>query len=348
MGQTVKALQATNSDYSSFERTTIVRRDLHPDDVAIDIKYCGICHSDIHNVDNDFGKSTFPMIPGHEITGVVSAVGSNVTDLKVGDHVGVGCFIDSCGECDHCLNGQEQFCEKGVVVVFNSTDYEGNLTYGGYSQSIVVKDHFAVKIPDKMDLAVASPLLCAGITTYSPMKKWHVSPGKRVGIIGLGGLGHIAVQFAHALGASVTVLGHSESKKDEAAQFGADAYYVTSDDQTFKDLAGQFDFILNTTAASLDVDRFLGLLKMDGAMVYVGLAAEPQSFHVFSLFAGEKIITASNVGGLPMTQEMLNFAAEHDVAPKIEMISIDDVPEAYKKILNSDVRYRFVIDMATL
>ncbi|MDD9149653.1 MULTISPECIES: NAD(P)-dependent alcohol dehydrogenase [unclassified Sporolactobacillus] len=348
MSQEVKAFRATSPDYSSFERCTIIRRDLRPDDVAIDIKYCGICHSDIHQVDNDFGNSTFPIIPGHEITGVVSAVGSEVTDFKIGDHVGVGCFVDSCGECENCLNGQEQFCEKGVVVVFNSTDYDGHLTYGGYSQSIVVKDHFVVKIPDNMDLAVASPMLCAGITTYSPMNKWHVGPGKRVGIIGLGGLGHIAVQFAHALGAEVTVLGHSASKKDEAGQFGADAYYVTGDDQTFKGLAGQFDFILNTTAVSLDVDRFLGLLKMDGVMVYVGLASEPQSFHVFSLFAGEKIITASNVGGLPMTQEMINFAAEHNVAPKIEMISIDQVSEAYKRILNSDVRYRFVIDMATL
>lgn len=343
-----KILQATNTDYSSFERAMIERRELKANDVAIEIKYCGICHSDIHQVDNDFGNAVFPMVPGHEITGVVTSVGKTVTKFKAGDKVGVGCFIDSCGECEFCVRGEEQFCTKGVVVVFNSTDYEGNNTYGGYATDIVVKEDFVIAIPEKMDLAIASPLLCAGITTYSPMKKWNVGPGKKVAIIGLGGLGHIAVQFAHKLGAEVTVLGHSASKKEEATQFGADAYYLTSEADTFTELAGKFDFILNTVAVSLDVDAYISLLKVNGVMVYVGLAGEPQAFRVGSLFGKQAIITASNVGGIPMTQEMIEFAAENEVAPKIEVINADQVSEAYERVLNSDVRYRFVIDMETL
>jgi uncharacterized zinc-type alcohol dehydrogenase-like protein len=343
-----KVLRALNSDHSSFERGYIERRELQAKDVAIDIKYCGICHSDIHQVDNDFGNAVYPMVPGHEISGVVSSVGSDVTKFKVGDKVGIGCFVDSCGECEYCLRGDEQFCTKGVVVVFNSTDYEGNNTYGGYANNIVAKENFVIGIPEAMDLAAASPLLCAGITTYSPMKKWNVGPGKKVGIIGMGGLGHIAVQFAHKMGAEVTVLGHSKSKQAEAAQFGADAYYLTSDPETFTSLAGQFDFILNTVAVSLDVNAFVRLLKVDGVLVYVGLATEPQEFYVGSLFGNQATITASNVGGIAMTQEMINFAAENEVLPKIEIISADQIEEAYERILNSDVRYRFVIDMATL
>ncbi|MBO0422944.1 NAD(P)-dependent alcohol dehydrogenase [Enterococcus plantarum] len=343
-----KVLQATDSNYASFERSVIERRALKPDDVAIDIKYCGICHSDIHQVDNDFGAGAYPMVPGHEISGIVSAIGDQVTDFKVGDRVGVGCFVDSCGKCEYCLRGEEQFCVQGVVIVFNSKDYDGNLTYGGYSQSIVVKDRFVIHVPESLDLAEASPLLCAGITTYAPMKRWNVGPGKKVAIIGMGGLGHIAVQFAHALGAEVTVLGHSESKKNEAQQFGADAYYLTSDPETFKQLKGQFDFILNTVAVSLDVDLYLSLLTVNGAMVYVGLATEAQTFHVGSLFGNQATITASNVGGIPMTQEMINFAAEKNVLPRIEMITVDQVSVAYERVLNSDVKYRFVIDMETL
>lgn len=343
-----KVLQATDSNYASFERSVIERRALKPDDVAIDIKYCGICHSDIHQVDNDFGSGVYPMVPGHEITGIVSAVGDQVTEFKVGDRVGVGCFVDSCGECDSCLRGEEQFCTQGVVVVFNSKDYDGNLTYGGYSQRIIVKDRFVIHVPGSLDLAEASPLLCAGITTYAPMKRWNVGPGKKVAIIGLGGLGHIAVQFAHALGAEVTVLGHSESKKNEAQQFGADDYYLTSDPETFKQLKGQFDFILNTVAVSLDVDLYLSLLTVNGAMVYVGLATQAQTFHVRSLFGNQATITASNVGGIPLTQEMINFAAENNVLPRIETITVDQVPDAYERVLDSDVKYRFVIDMETL
>jgi uncharacterized zinc-type alcohol dehydrogenase-like protein len=229
-----------------FERTTIERRELRPDDVLIDIKYCGICHSDIHFAYNEWGTGIFPMVPGHEIAGVITAVGSDVTKFAVGDRVGVGCFVNSCGACEYCLRGDEQFCTKAVVVVFNSLDYDGNLTYGGYSQKIVVKERFVVRIPDSLELDVASPLLCAGITTYSPLKHWNVGPGKKVAVVGMGGLGHIAVQFAHAMGAEVTALSQTLNKKEEAIGFGADHYYATNDSTTFTELAGQFDLILNT------------------------------------------------------------------------------------------------------
>ncbi|WP_176585631.1 NAD(P)-dependent alcohol dehydrogenase [Priestia megaterium] len=331
-----------------FEKTTIERRDLRPDDVLIDIKYCGICHSDIHNAHNDFGRAVFPMVPGHEIAGVVTAIGSEVTKFSVGDRVGVGCFVDSCGECEFCLKGEEQFCKKGVVVVFNSIGYDGDLTYGGYSQHIVVKDKFVVHIPDSLDLAVASPLLCAGITTYSPLKHWNIGPGKKVAIVGMGGLGHLAVQFAHTLGAEVTVLSQTMNKKEEAFGFGADHYYATNDSSTFTELAGRFDLILNTVSANIDVDAYLSTLNVDGTLVNVGLPNKPDQYSVFSLFAGRRSITASNVGGIRETQEMLDFSAEHGIAPMIEVINADQVDEAYERVLRNDVRYRFVIDMSTL
>jgi alcohol dehydrogenase (NADP+) len=344
---TTRVLSVSNAK-APFERTTIERRELRPDDVLIDIKYCGICHSDIHNAHNDFGSGVFPMVPGHEIAGVVTAVGSAVTKFAVGDSVGVGCFVDSCGECEFCLKGEEQFCKKGVVVVFNSIGYDGNLTYGGYSRKIVVKDKFVVRIPDGLDLDVASPLLCAGITTYSPLKHWNVGPGKKVAIVGMGGLGHIAVQFAHAMGAEVTVLSQTMNKKEEAFGFGADHYYATNDPATFSRLAGQFDLILNTVSANIDVDAYLSTLNVDGTLVNVGLPNKPDQYNVFSLFAGRRSIAASNVGGIRETQEMLDYAAQHGIAPMIEVIGADQVDEAYDRILRSDVRYRFVIDIATL
>ncbi|MCY8565582.1 NAD(P)-dependent alcohol dehydrogenase, partial [Bacillus sonorensis] len=303
-----------------FEQTTIECRELKADDVLIDIKYCGICHSDIHLVHNDFGGSSYPMVPGHEIAGVVTAVGTKVTKFAVGDRVGVGCFVDSCGECKYCLRGDEQFCTKGVVVVFNSLDYDGNPTYGGYSQKIVVKENFVVRVPEALELDVASPLLCAGITTYSPMKHWNVGPGMKVAILGMGGLGHLAVQFAHAMGAEVTVLSQTMNKKDEAIGFGADHYFATSDPATFTELAGQFDIILNTVSSNIDVDAYLSLLSVDGTLVNLGLANKPDQYNVFSLFAGRRSISASNVGGIRETQEMLDFSAQHGIAPKIEVI----------------------------
>ncbi|ETY72576.1 zinc-binding dehydrogenase [Lactiplantibacillus fabifermentans T30PCM01] len=344
----VKALQADHSDFSSFHQTTIVRRDLRANDVAIDVKYCGICHSDISQVEGIDDVFKHPIVPGHEITGIVSAIGPDVTDFKVGDRVGVGCFIDSCGKCKYCLAGQEQFCERGYVSVFNTPDYDGQITEGGYSQSLVVKDHFVLHIPDNLDLAAAAPLLCAGITTYNPLVRYHIGRGSKVAIIGLGGLGHIAVQFANKLGAEVTVLGHSDSKRAEAAQFGATGYEILRDNQDFERLAGQFDFILNTAAVKLDLDNYLKLLTVDGIFCFVGLTMAEQQFNLFSLFSKQGTITVSNVGGLPMTQAMLNFAAANDVKPQIEMIGIDEVPTAYQRIIDSDVHYRFVIDMDTL
>lgn len=344
----VKALQATNTNYDSFERTVIARRDPHPDDVVIKIQYCGICHSDIMHVDDAFHSTHFPVVPGHEITGVVTHVGPEVTGINPGDRVGIGCFVDSCGECEFCRAGMEQFCTKGVVTVFDRVDYDGQVTAGGYSEKIVVKDHFVVKIPDAMNLAEAAPMMCAGITTYRPLKKWHVSAGKHVAIIGLGGLGHIAVQFAHAMGAEVVVLGHSANKANEAARFGADEYKITANPAVFDELAGQFDFIMNTTAIKLDMDQYLRLLKINGVLVNVGMPADALEFHTMSLFGGEKMITSSNVGGIAEIQEMLDFAAQHNVKPGIEMISVDDVPTAYKRIMASDVHYCFVIDMRSL
>ncbi|PLR90609.1 NAD(P)-dependent alcohol dehydrogenase [Bacillus halotolerans] len=333
---------------AKFEQTTIERRELRPHDVLIDIKFSGICHSDIHSAFDEWGGGIFPMVPGHEIAGVVEAVGAEVTKFAVGDRVGVGCFVDSCGECEYCLSGEEQFCTKGVVQTYNSLDYDGNPTYGGYSQKIVVTDRFVVRIPDSLEMDVSSPLLCAGITTYSPLKHWNVGPGKKVAIVGVGGLGHLAIQFAHALGAEVTVLSRSMNKKEEALELGADHYYATSNQATFTELAGRFDVILNTVSANLDVDAYLSMLRIDGTLVNVGAPAEPDKYSVFSLIMGRRSLAGSLVGGIPETQEMLDFAAQHGIAPKIEVIRADQVDEAYERVLRSDVRYRFVIDISTL
>ncbi|MEC0312379.1 formaldehyde dehydrogenase AdhA [Bacillus subtilis] len=333
---------------AKFEQTTIERRELRPHDVLIDIKFSGICHSDIHSAFDEWGGGIFPMVPGHEIAGVVTAVGAEVTKFAVGDRVGVGCFVDSCGECEYCLNGEEQFCTKGVVQTYNSVDYDGNPTYGGYSQKIVVTDRFVVRIPDRLEMDVASPLLCAGITTYSPLKHWNVGPGKKVAIVGVGGLGHLAIQFAHAMGAEVTVLSRSMNKKEEALELGANHYFATSDPATFTALTGRFDVILNTVSANLDVDAYLSMLRIDGTLVNVGAPAKPDTYSVFSLIMGRRSIAGSLVGGIQETQEMLDFAAKHGIEPKIEVIGADQVDEAYERILRSDVRYRFVIDISTL
>lgn len=331
-----------------FEKTTIERRELRPHDILIDIKFSGICHSDIHSAHGDWGDGIFPMVPGHEIAGIVAAVGTDVTKFAVGDRVGVGCFVDSCGECEYCLRGEEQFCTKGVVATYNSLDYDGNPTYGGYSQKIVVTEGFVVRIPDSLNMDVASPLLCAGITTYSPLKHWNAGPGKKVAIVGMGGLGHLAIQYAHAMGAEVTVLSRSMDKKSEALGFGADHYYATGDSATFTSLANRFDLILNTVSANLDVDAYLSMLRVDGTLVNVGAPGKPDQYSVFSLIMGRRSIAGSLVGGIRETQEMLDFSAEHGIAPQIEVIHSDQVDEAYERILRSDVRYRFVIDISTL
>ena len=347
MTTSARALQAPSAK-APLEATTIERRALGEQDVAIDIKFCGICHSDIHQVEADWGRGLFPMVPGHEIAGIVSAVGSGVTRFEPGDRVGVGCFVDSCGTCKYCLDGEEQFCTKGVVATYNAKDYDGEPTYGGYSEHIVVTERFVVKIPDALGLDVAAPLLCAGITMYSPLKRWGAGPGKQVAIVGMGGLGHVGVQIAAALGAEVTVLSQTLSKEQDGRRFGATDYHATSDKATFKTLRGRFDLIVNTVSANLPLDAYLGLLKPGGAMVSVGLPVEPDKVHAGSLIGRNRIYAGSNVGGLPETQQMLDFCAEHSVAPAIELIGADEVNSAYPRVTGSDVRYRFVIDTATL
>jgi uncharacterized zinc-type alcohol dehydrogenase-like protein len=331
-----------------FERTTIERRELGERDVQIDVKYCGICHSDIHQVKDEWGGSIFPMVPGHEIAGVVAAVGSAVEQLSVGDRVGVGCLVDSCEECEYCLAGEEQFCVKRAVPTYNGREYDGEPTYGGYSQQIVVKDRFVVRIPDSIDLQHAAPLLCAGITTYVPLKHWRVGEGTKLAVIGMGGLGHVAVQIASAMGAEVTVLSQTLSKQEDGLRFGAKHYHATSDRATFKELTSSFDLILNTVSANLDVDAYLRLLRVDGTLVNVGAPSAPDKFHAFSLIGARRSLAGSAIGGLRDTQEMLDFCAEHGVEPAIELIGAEVVGDAYERVERSDVRYRFVIDVATI
>ncbi|MET8522254.1 NAD(P)-dependent alcohol dehydrogenase [Nocardioides sp. NPDC004968] len=329
---------------------TIERREVGADDVLIAIEFAGICHSDIHTVNGDWGPQPFPVVPGHEIVGRVTEVGSSVTNHKVGDRVGVGCFVNSCRECDNCRNGDEQHCSTpgGGVGTYAAKDRDGSFTQGGYSTHVVVDAHFALKVPEGMDAAAATPLLCAGITTYAPLKKWGAGPGKKVAIVGLGGLGHMGVQIAHAMGAEVTVLSQSLKKQEDGLRLGADHYYATSDPATFEELASSFDLIVNTVSAKIDLDAYLGLLAVDGTMVNVGAPAEPLSVNVFSLITNRRNFAGSMIGGIALTQEMLDFCAEHGIGSEVEVISADQINEAYARVLASDVRYRFVIDTATL
>jgi alcohol dehydrogenase (NADP+) len=331
-----------------FDTTTIQRRELGEQDVLIDIEFCGICHSDIHQAKDEWGGSIFPMVPGHEIAGVVAAVGAGVSRFSAGDRVGVGCLVDSCGECEYCEAGEEQFCTKGAVPTYNGREYDGEPTFGGYSQQVVVKDGFVVKIPDSLELQDAAPLLCAGITTYSPLKRWHAGEGMKVAIVGMGGLGHVAVKITAAMGAEVTVLSQTLNKQEDGLRFGAKHYYATSARETFKQLRSSFDLILNTVSANLDLDRYLQLLRVDGTLVSVGAPSQPDTFHAFSLISGRRSMAGSPIGGLPETQEMLDFCAEHGVVPEIELISASEVGAAYDRVERSDVRYRFVIDVATI
>ncbi|WJV46543.1 NAD(P)-dependent alcohol dehydrogenase [Streptomyces flavofungini] len=329
-------------------RTTIERRPVGPSDVLIDVKYAGICHSDIHQARDGWGEGIFPMVPGHEIAGVVAEVGADVTTFKVGDRVGVGCMVDSCRACENCEAGLEQYCTQGNIQTYNALDKEGRPTYGGYSTRIVVDEAFTLRIPDGLSLDVAAPLLCAGITTYSPLAHWNAGPGKKVAVVGLGGLGHMAVKIAHAMGAEVTVLSQSLRKKDDGLRLGADHYYATSDDATFEQLAGSLDLIVSTVSAPLPLDKYLGLLKTDGAFVNVGAPEEPVSLNLFSLILGRRSLAGSGIGGIQETQEMLDFCAEHGLGAEIELISAEQINEAYERVLASDVRYRFVIDAATI
>jgi uncharacterized zinc-type alcohol dehydrogenase-like protein len=288
------------------------------------------------------------MVPGHEIAGVVAEVGSGVQKLLPGNRVGVGCLVDSCGECEYCKAGEEQFCTKGAVPTYNGREYDGEPTFGGYSQQVVVDERFVVTIPDGLDLQVAAPLLCAGITTYSPLKRWKAGEGMKVAVVGMGGLGHVAVKIAAAMGAEVTVLSQSLSKQEDGLRFGAKHYYATSERETFKQLKSSFDLILNTVSANLPLDRYLSLLRVDGTLVSVGAPSQPDTFNAFSLISGRRSMAGSPIGGLPETQEMLDFCAEHGVAPEIELISAGEVADAYERVERSAVRYRFVIDVATI
>jgi uncharacterized zinc-type alcohol dehydrogenase-like protein len=328
--------------------TTIQRRDLGPHDVLIEIKFCGICHSDIHHTRGEWGSQTYPVAPGHEIAGIVAKVGSKVTRHAVGDRVGVGCMVDSCGECANCRKGEEQHCLKGFTATYGGIGKDGQLTQGGYSTHIVVTEDFVLKIPKGIELDAAAPLLCAGITTYAPLRHWGAGPGKKVAVVGLGGLGHMAVKLAHAMGAEVTVLSQSLSKKEDGLRLGADHYYATKEPETFKKLAGTFDLIVNTVSAKIDLDAYLSLLALDGALVNVGAPSEPLSINVFSLILTRRSFAGSLIGGIRQTQEMLNFCARHHLGADIEVIPASKINEAYERVLASDVRYRFVIDAATL
>jgi uncharacterized zinc-type alcohol dehydrogenase-like protein len=347
MSKTVTAYAAPSAA-EPLVKTTIERRDVGAHDVLIDIKYAGICHSDIHTVRGEWGPRQFPLTPGHEIVGIVSEVGSEVGKYKVGDRVGVGCMVNSCGECANCKAGEEQYCLNGMTETYGALDRDGSITQGGYSTHVVVTEDFVLAIPDGLELDIAAPLLCAGITTYSPLHHWGAGPGKKVAIVGLGGLGHMAVKIAHALGAEVTVLSQTLSKKDAGIALGADHFYATSDPETFAALAGKFDLILNTVSAVIDVNAYLSLLALDGALVSVGAPPEPLAVNAFSLIGGRRTFAGSLIGGIRETQEMLNFCAEHKLGSEIELISADQINEAYERVLKSDVRYRFVIDGATI
>ncbi|MBU1315283.1 MAG: NAD(P)-dependent alcohol dehydrogenase [Alphaproteobacteria bacterium] len=327
---------------------TFERREPNADDVAISIQYCGVCHSDIHTVRNEWKNAVYPIVPGHEIVGVVTAVGSDVTKFKVGDKVGVGCFVDSCVGCASRDLDNEQYM-PGLVQTYNSVEADGKTaTQGGYSDHIVVKEGYVLSIPDNLPLDATAPLLCAGITLYSPLRHWNAGPGRKVAILGMGGLGHMGVKIAHAMGAEVTVLSHSLSKKEDGLKLGADHYYATSDAETFTKLAGTFDLIICTVGVAIDWNAYLGLLKVDGSMVIVGAPEDAIPVHAFSLIPGRRSLSGSMIGSIKETQEMLDFCGKHDIVSEIETIGIQEINEAYERVLKSDVRYRFVIDMASL
>lgn len=347
MTTTTPALVAESAG-APFVQRLIERRDLGATDVAIDVEYAGICHSDIHQVREEWGSAIFPMVPGHEVAGVVSAVGSDVTDFKVGDRVGVGCMVDSCGECEFCRDGFEQHCTRGAVMTYNGLGRDGEPTLGGYSQSLVVSERFACPIPEGISLAEAAPLLCAGITTYSPLRRWDVGPGSKVAVIGMGGLGHMGVKIAHAMGAEVTVLSRSLAKADDSRALGAVDHLSTADKEALKSRSSYFDVILNTVSADLDMGTYLRLVKPRGVLVSVGLPTEPYAVRPGALIGTSKIIAGSNIGGIPETVEMLQFCADQGFGATVEVISADEVDGAYDKVVAGDVRYRYVIDVSTI
>jgi len=327
----------------SFER-----RDVGPHDVLITITHCGICHSDIHQARNEWGISLFPMVPGHEIVGTVARIGSDVTAFKVGDRAGVGCFVDSCRTCGPCREGLEQYCDGGTLWTYSSQDKAGRITQGGYSNQIVVDANYALRIPAALSPAGAAPLLCAGITTYSPLRRWGIGRYHKLAVVGLGGLGHMAVKLAKAMGTEVTVLSTSETKREDAKRLGAANFAVTSNPQTFSKLQGYFDYVLDTVSAPHDYNAYLNLLKTDGTMILVGAPETPTSVQAFALIFKRRRLAGSLIGGIKETQQMLDFCAQHQIESDVEVIPIQQVNEAYERVLRGDVRYRFVIDMTSL
>ena len=344
---TTRAYTAT-SPTDPLVPTTIERRPVGPKDVLIETAYAGICHSDIHTVRGEWGPITYPQVVGHEIVGVVTEVGQDVTLHRVGDRVGVGCMVNSCRECDNCRAGMENYCLNGNTQTYASVDRDGTITQGGYSTHVVVAEDFVLRVPDSIPYEAAAPLLCAGITTYSPLAHWNAGPGTKVAIVGMGGLGHLAVKIAHAMGADVTVLSQTLKKQEDGLRFGATHYYDTSDMSTFETLANTFDLIINTVSAPVDLQSYLSLLRLDGTMVNVGAPAQPLPVSVFALMGNRRSYAASGIGSISETQEMLDFCDEHGIAPEIELISADTVNDAYERVLSSDVRYRFVIDASTI
>ena len=325
------------------------RRDLGAHDVALDIAYAGICHSDIHQAREEWGPAIFPMVPGHEIAGTVTSIGSSVTKFKVGDKIGVGVFVDSCRTCENCKQGLQQYCLEGMTGTYNQLERDGKtVAMGGYSNYFVINEDYAVHIPANLPLEGVAPLLCAGITLYSPIKHWNVGPGKKVAVMGLGGLGHMGVKFAVAMGAEVTVLSHSPHKKDDALAMGAHHFIATNDDSVFAAHAKTFDVILNTVSAELDINKYVSLLKLDGTLVVIGLPGKPYAVHVGSLLDGRRSIAGSMIGGIPQLQEMLNFCGEKSIVSDVEVIKADYINEAYERTVASDVKYRFVIDASTI
>jgi uncharacterized zinc-type alcohol dehydrogenase-like protein len=325
------------------------RREVGPHDVQFDIQFCGVCHSDLHQIKNDWFPGVFPMVPGHEIVGRVVKVGSHVTKFKVGDLAGTGCMVDSCQVCENCKQDLEQYCLEGATYTYNSMERDGSSpTYGGYSNTIVVREEFVLHISDKLNLAAVAPLLCAGITTYSPLRYWKVGKGHKLAVLGLGGLGHMAVKFGVAFGAEVTVLSTSPKKEEDAKKLGAHHFVVITDEAQVKAAMGSFDFILDTVSAEHDFNMYLSLLKTNGTMICVGLPSKPAEVAAFSLLGGRRSLAGSSIGGIAETQEMLDFCAENNIVSDIELIDIKDITNAYERMLKGDVRYRFVIDMATL
>ena len=340
------AAMSAKSELAPF---SFERRNPKEHDVVIDIKYCGICHSDIHQVKSEWGASIYPMVPGHEIAGIVRDVGSKVSKYKVGDHVGVGCFVDSCRTCSSCKQDLDQYCLEGHTGTYNAYERDGKTpTYGGYSDVIVVDENYVLRIPNGVPLDKAAPLLCAGVTLYSPLIHWKAGPGKKVAIMGLGGLGHMGVKIARALGADVTVLSHSNKKREDALKMGAHHFVSTDNKEVFKKYTGNFDLIINTVSAEINMGDYFGLLKLDGTLVVVGVPDRPLSIHPFPLIMMRRSYAGSVIGSIKETQEMLDFCAKHNITPEIEVISPNQVNVAYERVLKSDVRYRFVIDMTKI